>query len=232
MLEAAELMIQKLGIKAPYAPRLLKLITETDKERVNETDPETGEQYKYSMRRFPSSLVVVYLSLCDDAKVVPDDQVVERLYEIGMKAFDEKRFRENIKDHTEKVLSYISSHGDIVILVTKGDKEVQQRKVQVFEDEGLDFFDEVVLVEHSKSPGLFERLLNKYQAGSGISLSVGNNYHKDIVPALKAGVTGGIYIPEFTWEEKTPDKTDERCITLSKLENILKLYPRLSETFE
>ena len=60
MLDAAKLIIEAVGPRAPYAPAIVALESEIDKRRINEIDPVTGKPYPYNRRRLPTSLVEIY----------------------------------------------------------------------------------------------------------------------------------------------------------------------------
>ena len=91
-------VIQVLGEKAPHVSQIVAMEQEIDKRRVRETNPSTGRPYFYSMERFPGSLVETYNQICRKVGELPLPEVQSALYEIGLGAFNERRYGKNLKN--------------------------------------------------------------------------------------------------------------------------------------
>lgn len=196
ILNAVRLIIQTLGNKAPHVSQIIAIEQEIDKRRVKEINPETGNPYLYSMERFPGSQVETYKEICRQARVKPKPEVEKTLYNIGLDAFNENRYIENIKPHTTIVLDFLREQGDTLILYSKGDKRVQDKKLTALQKAGINHFSKVFVVD-DKVLDDFRKIASQFPNHS--LYSVGNNYKSDILPALEAGFTG-IFIPVETWE--------------------------------
>jgi putative hydrolase of the HAD superfamily len=202
---------------------------EIDTRRVREINPNTGQPYLFSMERFPTSLVEVYREICRQAKVVPEQRVEKELYEIGLCAFDESRYVKNMKPHTLSVLDFLLEQNDALVLCTKGDPRVQERKISALRKTGINHFSAIRVVGE-KTPEVFRELSQGFTEHK--FYSVGNSYSSDVVPALSAGFTG-IYIPVETWE--TMGQMDSilaevdanKCFVLQGLDELQTQYERL-----
>src|SRR3989344_4717341 len=195
ILNACKLVIDTLGDAAPHVSAIVALEQEIDSRRVAEINPATNQPYGYSMERFPTSLVEVYREICRRVGKSPIRSVESELLYTGLKAFDSSRYRKNVYSDTFPVLDFLEKKGDLILLLTKGDKRVQGRKLSVL-DAGKRFCS-VRVVESKKTPEVFTEMakgLESYRL-----FSVGNDYEKDIVPALGVGYRG-VWIPVETWE--------------------------------
>lgn len=228
ILDACRLIIKSLGDAAPHVSGIVALEQEIDLRRVQEINPKTGRSYGYSMKRFPTSLVAVYHEICKRARKTPVRSVESELIYIGMKAFEPSRYARNIYPDTRPVLDFLQSRGDLILMLTKGDKEVQGRKLSVL-DAGKRFF-KVRVVESNKTPEIFAEMKEGLHCHR--FFSVGNDYNKDISPALEVGYHG-IWIPVETWEvigqmdniRAMVDKN--RCTELRHLRELAERYDEI-----
>ena len=232
ILDATSLIIEELGSKAPHVTKIINLEQEIDSRRVKEINPATGKPFLFSMDRFPGSLAEVYKHICAEARVVPKQHVVEKLFSIGLMAFDEKRYAKNIKSGVKEVLDFIFDHDGISVLLSKGDRGVQIKKINALQIAGIPAtnFAEIIVVENKSSKDFAEiRKLRQHR----ICYSVGNSYESDIAPALEAGYKG-IFIPVETWDvigkmEEILAKVDrEKCFVFGDLFEIKEKYEELA----
>lgn len=230
ILDAASLIVKELGNKAPHVTKIINLEQEIDMRRVKEINPSTGKPFLFSMDRFPSSLVEVYKHICTQAGVIPDIVVKLKLFNIGLNAFDEKRYAKNIKPGVKKVLNFIEKNGGKCVLLTKGDEDVQARKITALHTADIFFADEIVV--ENKDSKSFTKLWKNHFYRSETLYSVGNSYESDIVPALEAGYRG-ILIPVETWDiigrmDEVLSKVDrERCLVFGDIMEIKEKYEEL-----
>lgn len=229
ILDTMRIIIKTLGSRAPHVTKLITIEHEIDARRVHEINPETGKPFLYSMERFPGSQVETYGEICRQVRVVPDPAIEAKLYQVGMKAFDEKRYRRNIKPGAKEVLEFLLAQGDTPVLLSKGDPRVQEKKLRALKAVGIDCFTKV-RVEDLKTPQMFQEIREEFPDLNPIS--VGNSYDSDIVPALEVGYFG-IYIPVETWEvigkmDEIAAKVDKsRCLILTDIRQIISFYGRL-----
>lgn len=225
ILDAAGLIVEELGSKAPHVTKIINLEQEIDSRRVKEINPKTGKPFLFSMDRFPGSLAEVYKYICKEAKVSPKVNVEEKLFEIGLGAFDEERYAKNIKPGAREVLDFIKNDDAISVLLSKGDRGVQSKKVIVLQDADM-VFTEVIVVENKSSKDFADIRKGR---GNRICYSVGNSYESDIVPALEAGYKG-VFIFVETWDvigkkDEILAKVDrKRCLVFDDLLEIKERY--------
>ena len=194
ILDMARIIIEQLGAKAPHVSAVIALEEEIDKRRVHEINPITGHKFLYSMERFPRTMVQTYREICQRVRVEPDKLVEKELYKIGMQAFDPARYKGNIFPEAIPTIYFLDSQGDTPMLLSKGDQRVQSKKFSAI-SAGNNFFRARIVDD--KTPQVFKEMKRGYE--NDVFYSVGNDYEKDIVPALEAGYKG-ILIPAETWE--------------------------------
>jgi putative hydrolase of the HAD superfamily len=95
----------------------------------------------------------------------------------------------------EETLAHLSDHYRLLLL-TKGDREVQQDKVA---RSGLAHFFEAVHIVHEKDANVFRDLVARYELQPQQTWMIGNSPRSDINPAVEAGINA-IYVPHpNTW---------------------------------
>ena len=231
ILDSCRLIIKILGAKAPHVFAIVELEREIDCQRVDEVNPVTGKVFGYTMERFPGSLVEVYRTICKRAEAMPTDSVEQELYKIGLQAFDPNRYAGNVFPDTTSTLDFLRLRGDEILLLTKGDQKIQELKLSALDAENR--FYRVKIVESRKTPEVFRKMAESLE---GYQLfSVGNDYEKDIVPALEAGYRG-VWIPLETWEvigrlDEIRVKVDQsRCVELRSLRELVERYDEIVGT--
>lgn len=186
-------------------------------EKIN---PDTGKLYGFSMERFPISLVKTYQHLCGMGFGTFDEHVAQRIYRIGLSAFAPRYFK-NLVENAEELLNSIRDNGDELVLVTKGDTRVQNKKIKHL---GIrEWFGRNTHVVDEKTPEDFRDI--KENSDADLFFAVGNSFYSDIKPAVAVGYIG-IYIPCYTWKvEKMPAKySSKRIITIEEISEIMPLY--------
>lgn len=227
ILDMARVIIRELGSRAPHVSLIIAKEEEIDKARVYEVNPATGQKFFYSMERFPGTMVATYKYFCEKAKIKPGKPVEEELYAIGMQAFDPAKYVGNIHPEALPTVYFLDMKGDTPMLLSKGDKRVQSNKLSAL-NAGNNFFR--VRIVDNKTPQIFGEMKRGYHGYS--FYSVGNDYEKDIVPALEAGYKG-IFIPIETWEvigrmDEVLAKIDiSRCLVLNSLGELKERYGEL-----
>lgn len=230
ILDACGLIIDTLGDAAPHVSAIIALEQEVDQKRVKETNPVTGKPYGYSMDRFPGSLAEVYRQICKRAGKTPAQDVEVELMRIGYRAFDPARYARDLYPNAITTLNFLQKEGDRILLLTKGDKRVQSKKLSVL-DAGKRF-SRVEIVDN-KNPDVFHRMVKGFEDYR--LFSVGNDYEKDIVPAIEAGYHHGVWIPVETWEvigrlDEIRAKIDwSRCVELHSLQELVERYDEITE---
>lgn len=229
LLDAARFLIKVLGNRAPHVTKIIELEQEIDSRRVKEINPATGKPFLWSMERFPGSLVELYKHVCGQHGITPDEIIADLFYKIGLRAFNEKMYKGNVNLHALSVLSFLKGRGDALLLCTKGDARVQNKKINALKQAGINHFS-MALVLDNKGPDTFRALAFGFDSCD--FWSVGNSYDSDIKPALEAGYKG-VYIPVETWEtigkmDKILAEVDkEKCLVLNNLGELITRYGEL-----
>jgi putative hydrolase of the HAD superfamily len=162
----------------------------------------------YGSANFTKSLVETYRRLAEKDL---HDQDVQQVRQFG------ERLRSQplqLLDSVRDTLDYLSARHDLILL-TKGDVEEQQLKV---ERSGLvGFFRQVVIVPE-KDVATYRRVISEVGIDPQHTWMVGNSPRSDINPALAAGLKA-VYIPHpHTWHlehEEVQNAGEERVLTLS-----------------
>ena len=188
ILKFQKFILDILGHKAPHISTLMELEHQIDQERV--------KQFGYSKERFPGTLVEVYRTICSRKNMPFDKKIADEIWQIGMEAFDVNRYKKNgLVKGAEETLDFLKERKDGLILLTRGDRNIQQLKINVL---GLPKWFSRVLIVPAKNKTTFKEIKSTFNPGRKI-YSVGNSFRSDIRPALEVDLLG-IYIPCETWE--------------------------------
>ncbi|MCA9666341.1 MAG: HAD family hydrolase [Myxococcales bacterium] len=142
----------------------------------NALQKERMKTLGFSRERFPSSMRDAVKKLGGSAKLQ------QQAYEIGNAVFET---RAHNYPHAEALLSTLKHQGWNVIVLTKGDPDVQ--RARVFGSSLVDYVDAVEIVK-DKSARTFRSLFRKYNVDSGKVWVAGNSLRSDVLPAIDAGV--------------------------------------------
>jgi putative hydrolase of the HAD superfamily len=155
-----------------------------ERERI----PQVG----YAPEEFARSLVIAYQRLCERHDRPVENVVSDDVWEIGQRVVE---YPIVLLDGVEETLARLSGHCRLLLL-TKGDQEVQESKLV---RSGLAHFFEAVHIVPEKDAEVLQNLVVNNGLEPGQTWMVGNSPRSDINPALEAGI-GAIYIPHpNTW---------------------------------
>lgn len=202
-----------------------------------ETNPRTGELYGFGRDRFPDSLANTYRVLCENGFGVYDEGVAQVCRDIGMQAFDEANYKETgFSPGAEDVLNFLTKRKHRLVLVTKGDEWVQNKKIDALDLRR--WFRDIFIVPQ-KTPEVYreivsslrdaDRRAHRRQCDAQKTLVIGNSFHSDIKPGLDIGMSG-IFVPCPTWKAERIDKgrlsrnERRRLIETPKIIDIISLY--------
>ena len=204
---AEQMMSQGLG--QAEAEEFLEMV---ERERV----PQVG----YAPQQFACSLVVAYQRLCKRYYRPFNDRVSESVRRTGLEVAEHPIL---LLKGVAETLAQLSGHCHLLLL-TKGDQEVQESKVA---RSGLGHLFAGVHVVPEKNARVIQDLLTRCGLQPDQTWMVGNSPRSDINPALVAGV-GAIYIPHpSTWEMEQEGIIDlERVIHLKGFGELAGLFPR------
>jgi len=122
-----------------------------------------------------------------------------------------------------EALSALKARGFLLALLTKGDRELQQRRI---EQSGLAPFFDLISIVPQKTPESITAVLTRLGVAAASAMSVGNSLRSDVSPALVAGVRP-VWIDAHVWEYERGynGPIDGRVIAAKDLSHLLRLAP-------
>ncbi|MCS7179205.1 MAG: HAD family hydrolase [Anaerolineae bacterium] len=199
-----------------------------DPQRARETlahiEHERVPIYGYSPHEFVRCLVLTYRQLCQEDGHPPHPEVEREVEAIGQRVVE---YPILLLDGVAETMAALSRYCRLFLL-TKGDPEVQQSKV---ERSGLSSYFEAIHIVPEKGPEVLQGLLAHHNLDPQRTWMVGNSPRSDVNPALAVGI-GAIHIPYHRpWSfEEVPVADPERVVTLSRFADLLHLFPGPEET--
>lgn len=178
-------------------------------------DVENVVRLGYSTERFPMSCVEAYGRLCRGSGRRPDLILESRVREAARSVFERDP---PVVPGARETLTVLRARGTRLALLTKGDAELQSRRI---ERSGLrDFFHVVQVVPH-KSAATIRSVVGSLGVDVASAWMVGNSVRSDVLPALDAGLRA-VWVNAHVWEyERAHDHlVDDRVITASNLAEI------------
>lgn len=181
-------------------------------------DVDNVARLGHSIDRFPTSCVEAYREISLAAGVDVDDEVVGEVEAAARQVFERQA---PLVNRARETLVELRDRGYALALLTKGDPQVQARRI---ESSGLiDLFDTIEIVDE-KTPESIISLLDRLGASRAEALTVGNSVRSDVLPSLAAGVTP-VWIDAHVWEyEREHEPFPADCvIERRELEDLLEI---------
>lgn len=149
----------------------------------------------FSSKRFPLSMVMTYRSLCSAHGLKPSIRTERELRTIGSSVFSRKP---TLAEGAEEVLRALRTRYHLILL-TKGDREVQEQKIKLLQLRSM--VDDIYIVDVKDDESL-KFVIADQGLDRNQSLAVGNSLRSDIIPAIKAGLKAiWIATPTWSWED-------------------------------
>ncbi len=211
-------IVNKIGPRVPDLDEIVLLNSKIDKDNV----PKLG----FSMQRFPTSMMETYKTICEQLKIPYEAKDLQTAYDIGMTAFDEMSwFRRGVVQGAWETLDFLAEQKDELILLTKGDYEVQSKKIRATNCSKW-FGEKMHIVPKKNKEIVLEVVGNRNKENV---FHVGNGIKSDVEPGLEAGI-GVIYVPFETWAYERENKgipNHPRLIVFDKIIEIKNQYERI-----
>jgi putative hydrolase of the HAD superfamily len=187
------------------------------RQRVDAVDGERVELLGFSKERFPGSLVQV-LECARMARGLPKSKILAtKALRIGKSVFSSKA---PLRAGAHTTLRRLALRYRL-LLVTKGDRAVQLRRLQ--DSELAKFFGAVYVVK-DKTPQTLRDIFRQEKVAASRVLVVGDSLRSDVKPALAIGASA-VWIPAPTWHvehgERPRSKKFIELKSLSGLSTIL-----------
>lgn len=192
-----------------------------------EIDKKGAEKNGFGKDRFPTSFRIAYTQTLDSCGISHSEKDAEEAYRIGTTVFDKTRYETNgFLEGAEKTLDFLLGQGDRLVLITKGDSEIQKDKIDA--NQLQDWFGEDIYVVNKKNEWTIQSLTkgNLRDEDFDEIYHVGNSIRSDVYPALDSGIRS-VYIPCETWafeRDHNGVPKDSRLIKLENIEDIIKNY--------
>lgn len=148
------------------------------------------DEFGLSKHRFPKAAVVALESLVDN----PSEEEKRRAYEIGRSAFksrDQYMKKGFIEDGAEEFLETVTDTSDHSVLVTAGDQDIQNRKIDALNLR--EYFDQIEVVGMNGKTEILEGFDD-----ADTLVHIGNSNHSDVKAASNVNADC-IYIPRGEW---------------------------------
>ncbi len=186
------------------------------------TDIANVDVLGFSRLRFPKSMVDAYRTLCERRSREWDKGIAERLRSIGESVFHRAP---HLFPGATNLLDAVRARGARVILATKGDHDVQKRKLAVMNLAQM--FHRLYILDR-KTENEFRTILAECDLAADMSWSLGNSVKSDINPALRVGMNA-IWVQQETWEyeRELPERTDKLFVVRSLPEALTVLMEKL-----
>ena len=174
------------------------------------------ERVGHSPSRFPTSCVQALDAVDVDGRC--RREVREAVWAAAQQVFTADA---PLRPGATRVVSDLVRRGLRLGLLTKGDADVQRRRIDC---SGLRPLFDVVAVVAKKSPGDFRRVVTQLDLEPREVLSVGNSVRSDIMPSLSAGVNA-IWVPAYVWDyERSEDEAvPDHVARITKLDELLEV---------
>ena len=184
-------------------------------------DVQNVDKLGYSMERFPASCVQAYEELCRSTGRAADADTVNRVREAARSVFERDP---PLVSGARETLTFLRTRGARLALLTKGDPELQSRRI---ERSGLRELFDVIQIVPEKSPAVIRDVVAALGVDVGSAWMVGNSMRSDVLPAIDAGLRA-VQIAAHVWEyERAYDHVAaDRVITTSRLADIPALITR------
>jgi len=203
ILEFEKFILDKLEHRAPHVSKIMKLLVETGHNLFDKINPKTGVIFGYSRDRFPETLIQTYKIICTQAKAPISQRAIEKIYKIGMKAFNVEHYKKKgLVEGAKELLDFLKEKQDKLILLTQGDERVQRPKIDALNL--MRWFSDVYIIPF-KTQGAFKKIKSRFYNKYSKIYSIGNNFKSDVELALKIGLLG-IYVPYQYWFSKDSDE--------------------------
>ncbi len=212
-----EFIIDRLGPRAPGIQELINLEVQIDKNAVAEMG--------FSSKRFPTSLRETYREICRTLRIIPKEKDLQTAYDIGRTAFDEFNWKKRgFIEGAEETLDFLIKQNDELMLLTKGDYEIQAKKISTTGCRKW-FGDKVYIVPNKDKQAVLGAVGERNKSRVWL---VGNSIKSDVGPALEAEI-GVVYIPFETWAWEKEHKGRPEHPRLKVFESIIEIKQKYGE---
>lgn len=180
------------------------------RERLDAIDSQRVQSLGFSPKRFPGSLVQTLNSYLSARNLPQSKRGTVRAWNIGTRVF---RRKVTTQRGVRTVLRRLARDHRL-ILVTRGDRVVQRRRLR---ESGLARYFHNVYVVKNKTSQELRRICRQERVAPSRVLVVGDSLRSDVMPALEIGATA-VWIPSKSWRfEDSKRPRSKRFIELQSV---------------
>ncbi len=181
-------------------------------------DVSNVERLGHTLARFPTSCVEAYRAICLATGREPDIRTETDVRKAASEAFE---MAAPLVPFAREALTALKARGYLLALLTKGDPELQRRRI---DQSGLAPFFNSIKVVGQKTPEAIAAVLKELGVNADSAWSVGNSLRSDVYPSLAAGVQP-VWIDAHVWEYEQGHNApiDERVIALADLTRLVEV---------
>jgi putative hydrolase of the HAD superfamily len=185
-------------------------------DTLNHFDAEGVKVHGFKKERFGESMGETYDHYCGTEGMVPDPDTRQALVDIGLSVF---RHAPILFPRAKETLSFLGGSGFALYCVTKGDEDVQRRKIDECGIAG--FFKGIYYVPLHKKDALDTIIRENPGMPREMFHFVGNSMKDDMRPAIEAGINA-ILIYEYTWHfDEAEFEGMGRVVRLDRLADLM-----------
>lgn len=164
-------------------------------------DTENVARFGHSAERFPTSCIEA-LSMVGGEELPDYDDVRAQVWDAASSVFVSSA---PLRAGAVELLEQLARRGLRLGLLTKGDQQVQQRRI---EGSGLSHFFDLVRIVERKTPAAFASMARDLGLHPGEVISIGNSVESDIRPSHRADIYA-VWLPAYVWEYERHDPAVE-----------------------
>lgn len=180
-------------------------------------DVERVLTHGFAKNRFPESCVRAYEELAARHGRPPEPDLAGQIRRAGEQVFMQ---RPALISGSARVLQRLTACGFPLALVTKGDPEVQRRRIS---QSRLSKYFQTIEIVPEKTPDVIRRTVVSMGAEPSASWMIGNSIPSDIIPALEAGLKA-IWVNAHVWEyERVDEFSHDRVMPAFSLDEVPKI---------
>jgi putative hydrolase of the HAD superfamily len=178
-------------------------------------DVENVRHLGFSIERFPTSCVQAYEAIARQSRVPVNEDVRERVRAAARRVFNQDP---PLVPGAKETLRALRARGVRLALLTKGDPDVQKRRV---EHSGLANMFDVIHIVPEKPAAAFLEIVAELEVEPKDAWSVGNSVRSDILPAIEAGLRA-VWIDAHVWEHERFDGmfSHDQAIAVTNLADV------------
>lgn len=182
-------------------------------------DVSLVDEFGFSRQRFPTSSVRAWEALSGDSGGARSAEV----WRLSDTVFTSTA---RLVSGAETVLEHLAGLGHRLGLLTKGDHEVQVKRVG--DAESLVRHMDVVDIVSSKDAGDFRRVASRLGTAPQDCVAVGNSLRSDVLPSLEAGMRA-VWIEAYVWDYERTDTATPVPEGATRLRSITRLPAHLRD---